>query len=192
MYHQLENGWIEVITGPMFAGKSDELIRRVRTLTYAKKNIICFKPKIDNRYHETDITSHAGGSFEAYSVSSTKEIKELIKEEHDVVAIDEIQFFSSDIIELLDMLANQGRRVIVAGLDKDFRGEGFSFMPIILAKAEFVTKLYACCRVCGKAASMTQRLIDNKEAPYDSPIILVGASESYEARCRKHHKCPKN
>lgn len=193
MYQKYQGGWIEVITGPMFAGKSEELIRRVRTLRYAKKSIICFKPKIDNRYNENDIASHAGNSYTAIAVKDTKEIIKTIGDKHyDVVAIDEVQFFDNDILHLIDRLAENNCRVIVAGLDMDFRGEPFGVMPLLLAKAEFVTKLTAACKICGDAATRTQRLTDGKPAFYESPIIQVGASESYEARCRQHHEVPRN
>ncbi len=190
MYQEFQDGWIEVITGPMFAGKSEELIRRIRTLKYANKNIKCFKPSIDNRYSETEIASHAGGKYKAYAVKSSKEIDEYVTENTDVVAIDEIQFFNDDILPLIDKYADSGKRVIVAGLDMDFRGEPFGIMPALLAKAEFVTKLSAACKVCGKGATRTQRIINGKPANYEDPIIVVGANECYEARCRRHHEVP--
>jgi len=191
MYQEFNKGWIEVITGPMFAGKSEELIRRIRTLKYANKNIVCFKPSIDNRYAENAIASHAGGRYKAYPVKTIEDIKKNIPDDIDVVAIDEIQFFGEEIIPLLDELANKGVRVMCAGLDTDFRGEPFGIMPKLLAKAEFVTKLTAVCKICGEAATRTQRIIDGKPAYYDEPVVVVGASECYEARCRKHHQVPK-
>jgi thymidine kinase len=190
MYQEFQRGWIEVITGPMFAGKSEELIRRIRTLKYANRNIVCFKPSIDDRYSETAIASHAGGRYKAYPVKKAEDMDKYVTDDVDVVCIDEIQFFGPEIIPMLDRYANQGKRVILAGLDMDFRGEPFGIMPILLAKAEFVTKLTAACKICGEAATRTQRIINGKPAYYEDPIILVGASESYEARCRKHHEVP--
>lgn len=190
MYQEFSKGWIEIITGPMFAGKSEELIRRIRTLKYANKNIVCFKPSIDDRYSETSIASHAGGRYKAFPVQTIEDIKKNIPDNVDVVAIDEIQFFNEDIIPLLDDLANRGIRVICAGLDMDFKGEPFGVMPILLAKAEFITKLTAACKICGEAATRTQRIIDNKPAYYEDPVVVVGASECYEARCRHHHQVP--
>lgn len=190
MYQELSKGWIEVITGPMFAGKSEELLRRIRILRFSKQNIICFKPSIDDRYSKDEIASHAGGKYKAYAVKNVEEMKSLIKDNTDVVAIDEIQFFSHDVIDFLEALADKGIRVIVAGLDMDFRGEPFSFMGELLARAEFVTKLTAACKVCGKAASRTQRIINGKPAYYEDEIVVVGADECYEARCRKHHEVP--
>ena len=190
MYQELQNGWIEVICGPMFAGKSEELIRRVRTLSYAHQKIMAFKPAIDNRYDKSAIASHDGEKYQAFAVRDVKEIEDHITEDTQVVAIDEVQFFGNEIISLVEKLADQGIRVIVAGLDTDFRGEPFGPMPELLARAEFVTKLSAACTVCGCAATRTQRLVNGKPANYDDPIILVGAKESYEARCRKHHIVP--
>jgi thymidine kinase len=190
MYQELQKGWIEVITGPMFAGKSEELIRRIKTLTYTKMKIMAFKPAIDNRYDKTAIASHDGAKYEAYAVKEAKSILELVRPDTQVVAIDEVQFFSNDIIGICESLADRGVRVIVAGLDLDFRGEPFGPMPELLARAEFVTKLTAVCTVCGCAATRTQRMINGKPADYNDPIIKVGAKESYEARCRKHHMVP--
>ena len=187
MYQELQKGWIEVITGPMFAGKSEELIRRLKTLSYAKMNIVAFKPSIDDRYNKTDIASHNGSTFKSYAVKDIKELEKHISAKTDVVAIDEVQFFPNEIIEVIERLADEGKRVIVAGLDTDFRGEPFGPMSALLARAEFVTKLTAACTVCGYAATRTQRLINGNHAKYTDPIILVGAKESYEARCRRHH-----
>lgn len=190
MYQELQKGWIEVICGPMFAGKSEELIRRVRTLSYAHQKIIAFKPSIDNRYDKTAIASHDGEKYEAYAVKSVQDIKDLVTPDTQVVAIDEVQFSDSSIVSLCEKFADDGIRVIVAGLDTDFRGEPFGPMPELLARAEFVTKLTAACTVCGCAATRTQRLVNGKPANYDDPIVLIGAKESYEARCRKHHVVP--
>ena len=190
MYQELQKGWLEVITGPMFAGKSEELIRRVKTLSYTKMKIIAFKPAIDDRYDKTAIASHDGAKYEAYAIKNAQSILELVKQDTQVVAIDEIQFFDMSIVKICEELADRGIRVIAAGLDLDFKGEPFGPMPELLARAEFVTKLSAVCTVCGCAATRTQRLIDGKPADFNDPIIKVGAKEHYEARCRKHHIVP--
>ena len=190
MYQELQKGWLEVITGPMFAGKSEELIRRVKTLSYTKMKIIAFKPAIDDRYAKTAIASHDGAKYEAYAIKNAQSILELVKQDTQVVAIDEIQFFDMSIVKICEELADRGIRVIAAGLDLDFKGEPFGPMPELLARAEFVTKLSAVCTVCGCAATRTQRLIDGKPADFNDPIIKVGAKENYEARCRKHHIVP--
>ena len=190
MYQELQKGWLEVITGPMFAGKSEELMRRVKTLSYTKMKIIAFKPAIDDRYDKTAIASHDGAKYEAYAIKNAQSILELVKQDTQVVAIDEIQFFDMSIVKICEELADRGIRVIAAGLDLDFKGEPFGPMPELLARAEFVTKLSAVCTVCGCAATRTQRLIDGKPADFNDPIIKVGAKENYEARCRKHHIVP--
>lgn len=188
MYHQYKDGTVEVITGCMFAGKTEELIRRVNVLRYANKNIIVFKPKVDNRYSTTSVVSHAGSSMESVDISEAKEILDLVKDAHEVVAIDEVQFFDNDIIAICEYLALQGKRVMVAGLDMDFRGEPFGVIPSLMTTAEFVTKLTAVCTVCGGPATRTQRLVDGKPASFHDPIVMIGASESYEARCRHDHE----
>ena len=187
MYQELQKGWIEIITGPMFAGKSEELIRRLRTLSYAHKKIVSFKPAIDDRYDKTKIASHDGEMFDAYAIKSAKDIYQFVDDKTEVVAIDEVQFFGTEVSDIIEDLADKGMRVICAGLDLDFRGEPFGPMPTLLSRAEFVTKLSAACTVCGCAATRTQRLIDGNPANYDDPVILVGAKESYQARCRKHN-----
>lgn len=184
-------GWIEVICGPMFAGKSEELIRRVKRLEYAKKNVVAFKPKIDNRYSEDEIVSHSKQHVKSFTISSSDEIMKYIKPDTYAVVIDEVQFLDEGIISIIDQLADSGKRVIVAGLDTDFRGEPFSIMPIILAKAEYVMKLTAICVKCGAPATRTQRIIDGVPASYQDPIVVVGASESYEPRCRHCHEVRK-
>ncbi|MCG3086323.1 thymidine kinase [Sporosarcina cyprini] len=190
MYVTMQGGWIEVICGSMFSGKSEELIRRVRRAQFAKQKIAVFKPAIDDRYSEEAVVSHNGSTVIATPVAHSCEIKEYISEDLDVIAIDEAQFFDEAIVDIVTELADEGFRVIVAGLDQDFRGEPFGPMPRLMAIAENVTKLQAVCTVCGSPASRTQRLINGKPAGYDDPIILVGASEAYEARCRKHHEVP--
>lgn len=188
MYQQYREGWIEVISGCMFAGKTEELIRRIKVLQYAKKNILVFKPMIDNRYSDMDVVSHAGTSVKSIAISKSKEILEYVNDGTDVVAIDEVQFFDKDIVDICNRLADQGKRVMVAGLDMDFRGVPFGIMPELITYAEFVTKLTAVCTKCGAPATRTQRLVNGKPASYDDPIVLVGASESYEARCRHCHE----
>lgn len=187
MYHQYQPGYIEVISGCMFAGKTEELIRRINTLEFAKKNVLVFKPVIDNRYAENMVVSHAGSSVQSYNIAKAVEILEYVNEKTDVVAVDEVQFFDDDIVLVCDELAGRGIRVMVAGLDTDFRGEPFGVMPKLMTTAEFVTKLTAVCTICGAPATRTQRLVNGNPAAYDDPTILVGASESYEARCRHHH-----
>ena len=188
MYWRYKDGWLETISGCMFAGKTEELIRRIKVLEFAKKNILVFKPKIDNRYSDNKVVSHAGSNVESIVISSAKEILDYVKEDTDVIAIDEVQFFDDEICDVCDYLANKGIRVMVAGLDTDFRGEPFGPMPRLLTQAEFVTKLNAVCNKCGQPATRTQRIINGRSANYDDPIILVGASESYEARCRHCHE----
>ena len=190
MYKQYREGWLEVISGCMFAGKTEELIRRIKVLEYAKKKIAVFKPKIDNRYSEENIVSHAGSSVKSFSIENAHEIFNYIDDSYDVIAIDEVQFFDEESVEICDYFADRGKRVMVAGLDMDFRGVPFGVMPQLFTHAEFVTKLTAVCTKCGAPATRSQRLINGKSAQYDDPIILVGASEQYEARCRHCHEVP--
>jgi len=185
-------GWIEVICGSMFSGKSEELIRRVRRVQIARKKVQVFKPTLDNRYAVQYIFSHNGSNIEAISINEPKEILDRLDSDTEVVAIDEAQFFSQDIVSVCQKLADEGKRVIIAGLDQNFRGEPFGPMPDLMAIAEFVNKLQAICMVCGQVASRTQRLVNGKPAKYDDPIILIGAKETYEARCRKCHQVPQN
>lgn len=186
-----QNGWVEVICGSMFSGKSEELIRRVRRATYGKLTVRVFKPAIDNRYAAEDtVVTHNGSSTIARPIKQSKDILEYMEADVDVVGIDEVQFFDDGIVDVIGYLADQGVRVIAAGLDTNFRGEPFGSMPQLMALSEAVTKLNAICPVCGSLASRTQRLIDGKPAAYDDPVILVGASESYEPRCRYHHEVP--
>ena len=190
MYHQYREGWIEVISGCMFAGKTEELIRRINVLSYAKKNIIVFKPKIDNRYSDSEIVSHSGAKVPCLVVEKAQDILKKIEADTEVVAIDEVQFFDKDIVEVCEYLADKGIRVMVAGLDKDFRGESFGVMPELLTRAEFVTKLTAVCAKCGAPATRTQRLVNGKPAGFEDPIVMVGADESYEPSCRHCHQVP--
>ena len=184
------NGWIEVVTGSMFSGKTEELLRRIRRATIAKQNVQVFKPKLDHRYGTDKVTSHAGANFTATPVENSAEILETLAEETTVIAVDEAQFFDDGLTEVCTILAGKGIRVIVAGLDQDFRGDPFGPMQLILALAEHVRKLHAICVVCGKDASRTQRMIDGRPAYYEEPTVVVGGSESYEARCRIHHDVP--
>ena len=191
MQYQREAGWIEIICGSMFSGKTEELLRRIRRAEIARKRIKVFKPQIDTRYGDQRVAAHSNtGSADAFPVASAAEIFELAQHDADLVAIDEVQFFDWTIADVCSALANQKKRVIAAGLDQDFRGEPFGPMPLLMAIAEQVDKLQAICVVCGSAASRTQRLIDHRPARYDDPIILVGGSESYEARCRQCHEVP--
>ncbi|MGS2777384.1 thymidine kinase [Robertmurraya sp. GLU-23] len=192
MYVMKHHGWVEVICGSMFSGKSEELIRRVRRAQFAKQNIAVFKPKIDNRYSDEAVVSHNGTSFIARPIAHSTEIFQHIDPEIDLIAIDEVQFFDDEVVKVIQHLADSGHRVVAAGLDQDFRGEPFTVMPALMAIAELVTKLQAVCAVCGSPASRTQRLINGEPASYDDPIILVGASEAYEPRCRHHHEVPRS
>jgi thymidine kinase len=191
MQYQPTGGWLELICGSMFSGKTEELLRRVRRAEIARKQVQLFKPQLDNRYGLERVASHNGvARNDAIVVSTPAEILALTAPETQVVAIDEVQFFDWTIAEVCTQLADQGRRVVAAGLDQDFRGEPFGPMPLLLALAESVDKLNAICVCCGAPASRTQRLIDNRPARYDDPVILVGGSESYEARCRACHQVP--
>lgn len=184
-------GLIEVVTGSMFSGKTDELIRRLRRATIARQKVQVFKPIIDNRYHTDKVTSHAGTAFNAIPVQSSADILKILEPDTSVVGIDEAQFFDTAIVSIAQSLASRGIRVIVAGLDTDFRGEPFGCMPTFLAIAEQVDKLQAICMVCGEPACRTQRLVNGRPAHYNDPVVIVGASEMYEARCREHHEVPR-
>ena len=185
-------GWIEVIAGVMFSGKSEELIRRVRRAIIAKKKVQVFKSHLDDRYQGVlSIASHDGRTVEATPVDSSLQIAQQINSLADVVAIDEAQFLDAGIVDLATSLAHQGIRVIVAGTDTDFRGEPFGALPQLMAVAEMVDKLHAICVVCGGPASRNQRLLGGRPARYDSPTIMVGGRESYEARCRHCHQVPR-
>ncbi len=185
-------GSIEVVTGSMFSGKTDELIRRLRRATIARQKVQVFKPIIDNRYHVDKVTSHAGTVFNALPIQSSKELIKALEADTSVVGIDEAQFFDDGIVGVAKTLADQGMRVIVAGLDTDFRGEPFGCMPVFMAIAEHVDKLQAICMVCGEPACRTQRLVNGNPAHYHDPVVIVGASEMYEARCRMHHEVPRD
>ncbi|HEY46195.1 MAG: thymidine kinase [Anaerolineae bacterium SM23_ 63] len=186
------SGRVEVIAGPMFSGKTEELIRRLRRAEIAKQKIQVFKPSLDKRYGTEKLASHAGSEFTASPVDTAGEILNRIEEGTTVVAIDEAQFFDDEITSVVQTLADRGIRVIVAGLDTDFRGEPFGPMPVLMVQAEQVDKIHAICIVCGDAAPRTQRLIDGQPAHFNDPIVIVGASELYEARCRDHHEVPRD
>lgn len=186
---QLNGGWIEVIAGVMFSGKSEELIRRVRRSLIAKKRVQVFKSHLDDRYSGLyTVGSHDGRTVDAIPVDSTEQIALRLDPMAQVVAIDEAQFLDGGIVALANSLANRGRRVILAGTDTDFRGEPFGPMPQLMCVAEVVDKLHAICVMCGAPATRNQRLIDGKSARYDSPQVMVGGAEAYEARCRNCHK----
>ncbi|MGC8783731.1 MAG: thymidine kinase [Armatimonadota bacterium] len=181
-------GTLIVITGSMFAGKSEELIRQVRRALYARKKVQVFKSALDNRWDSAAIATHNGVRFEAIPVSSSADLERLVEPDTEVIAIEEVQFFDEGVVTLCDRWANEGRTVIVAGLDQDFRGQPFGFMPVLLALADEVIKLRAICARCGQLASKTQRLVDGRPASWDEPTILIGAAEKYEARCRRCHR----
>jgi len=183
-------GRVEVICGSMFSGKTEELIRRVRRATIARQTVQVFKPAIDSRYTPQRVTSHNGQDFGAIPVSEARAILGLLQPGTTVVAIDEAQFFDATIVGVVDQLAARGIRVILAGLDTDFRGEPFGAMPDLLCRADDVIKLHAICMVCGEEATRTQRLVNGQPANYHDPVIMVGAAEAYEARCREHHIVP--
>jgi thymidine kinase len=185
------HGSIEVVCGSMFSGKTDELIRRLIRATIAKQKVQVFKPAIDIRYAVEKVTSHAGSDYDAIPVEKAADIRGRIGSDTTVVAIDEAQFFDPEVVPLAEELASRGIRVVVAGLDQDFRGDPFGPMPDLMARAERVDKLHAICMVCGDEASRTQRLVNGKPARYDDPVVIVGASELYEARCRVHHEVPR-
>jgi thymidine kinase len=186
------SGSVEVVCGSMFSGKTEELIRRLRRATIAREKVQVFKPGIDIRYAVEKVTSHAGMDFDAVPVAKSKDIYHHLQADTQVVGVDEAQFFDAEIVEVVQALANRNLRVIVAGLDQDFRGEPFGSMPVIMALAERVDKLTAICMTCGEAASRTQRLVNGKPAHYHDPVVIVGAAEMYEARCRKHHEVPRD
>jgi thymidine kinase len=185
------HGSIEVVCGSMFSGKTDELIRRLIRATIAKQKVQVFKPAIDIRYAVEKVASHTGSTFDAIPVEKAAEIRSKLDKDTTVVGIDEAQFFDAEVVAIAQELAARGVRVLVAGLDTDFRGEPFGSMPVLMSEAEDVTKLHAICMVCGDDASRTQRLVNGSPARYDDPVVIVGASELYQARCRLHHEVPR-
>ncbi|HXY29216.1 MAG TPA: thymidine kinase [Gemmatimonadaceae bacterium] len=192
MFYSARSGSVEVIAGVMFSGKSEELIRRVRRAIIGKKKVQVFKSHLDDRYQGVfSISSHDGRTVEAVPVDSSLQVSQQLSPLVDVVAIDEAQFMDAGIVSLATSLAERGIRVVIAGTDTDFRGEPFGPMPQLMAIADEVDKLHAICVICGGPASRNQRLIEGKPARYDSPTILVGGRESYEARCRHCHQVPR-
>lgn len=189
---QASGGWMEVIAGSMFSGKTEELLRRVRRATIARKRVQVFKSHLDDRYAGVwAVSSHDRRTFDATPVDSSEQILLRLDPMAQVIAIDEVQFLDAGIVKVVSGLADRGRRVIMAGIDTDFRGEPFGPMPQLMAMAEVVDKLHAICVLCGSPASRTQRLLEGKPAAYDSPTIMVGAADSYEARCRACHQVPR-
>ena len=179
-----KSGWIEVICGPMFSGKSEELIRRLRRVEIARQRVQIFKHTLDARYDESSIVSHNQQSLPSLAVGSSEQILERTEDRTEVVAVDEAQFFTDDLVEVCVRLANRGKRIVVAGLDLDYRGRAFGPMPLILCQAEYITKQLAICMVCGEPAGFTQRLTHSRDQ------IQVGAAGMYEARCRHHFEAP--
>lgn len=192
-----EYGRIEAITGCMFSGKTEELIHRANRAQLANDDLLAFKPDIDDRYEENEIVTHTNMSVEATPVKTDEtgcgEIQKIVEESEnvDVVVIDEINFFSESIINLVEDLAQEDYRIILSGLDQTFRGEPFNPVPQLLSIADHIEKRQAVCEICGEPATKTQRLIDEEPAPYDSPTIDVGGEEKYEPRCRQCHDVPK-
>lgn len=188
--HHPPRGHIELICGSMFSGKTEELIRRVRRAEIAKQRVQVFSHGLDTRYGTNQVASHSGANRGATPVQTAAQILERLETDTTVVAVDEAQFFDAGITQVVSALADRGVRVIVAGLDLDFRAEPFGPMPLLMAQSEHVDKLTAICVVCGDPATRTQRLINDKPANFNDPIIMVGAAEVYEARCRHHHEIP--
>ncbi len=191
MFLGKQDGWIEVVSGVMFSGKSEELLRRVRRALIAGKRVQVFKSHLDDRYGGVyEVTSHDGRKIEAIPVNTAAQISRQVRPDTQVVAIDEAQFLDPAVVSLVEGLADQGTRVIVAGTDMDFRGQPFGSIPELLAIAEKIDKLNAICVRCGDVATRNQRLIDGAPAPAEGPTIQVGGSETYEARCRRCHEVP--
>src|SRR5690242_4810115 len=190
--YQHTGGWIEVVAGVMFSGKSEELIRRIRRALIARKRVQVFKSRLDERYAGIHaVSSHDGRTVDAIPIDTAAQIAARLDPTAQVIGIDEAQFLDAGIVQLVTSLAESGRRVILAGTDTDFRGEPFGPMPQLMAIAESVDKLHAICVLCGGPATRNQRLIDGKPAPYESPQIMVGAADRYEARCRMCHSVPR-
>lgn len=192
MFHGTRPGWIEVISGVMFAGKTEELIRRVRRAVIARRKVQVFKSHLDARYAGIyHVATHDGLTVEAEPVDSAEQVMRAFRDDTEVVAVDEVQFLDEGIVDVADTLANRGVRVVLAGTDVDFRGLPFGALPTLMCIAEVVDKLHAICVVCGGPATRNQRLIDGEPAPWSSPTIMVGGRESYEARCRHCHRVPR-
>ena len=192
MFHGTRPGWIEVITGVMFSGKSEELIRRVRRSVIARKQVQVFKSHLDARYAGLySVTTHDGLTVEAEPIDSSEQIARSVRRGTEVVAVDEAQFLDDGIVSVAGSLADGRVRVILAGTDVDFRGLPFGAMPTLMCAAEVIDKLHAICVVCSGPATRNQRLVDGRPAPWNSPTIMVGGRESYEARCRHCHEVPR-
>ena len=191
MNQQPQGGWIEVVSGVMFSGKSEELMRRVRRAILARKRVQVFKSYLDDRYGGLQfVSSHDGRRVESIPIQSSLELAEQVSSDTEVVAIDEVQFLDDGIVKVVNLLADEGRRVIIAGTDMDFAGRPFGPMGKLLAVAEMIDKLHAICVRCGDPATRNQRLIDGQPAPAEGPVIQVGGLESYEARCRRCLEVP--
>jgi len=191
MYHGAQDGWIEVISGVMFSGKSEELLRRVRRALIAKRRVQIFKSHLDDRFGSPfSVNTHDGKRKDALAISTSVHIAEAVLSNTEVVAIDEAQFLDMGVVRVANALADRGVRVIIAGTDMDFRGEPFGPIPQLLAVAEKVDKLHAICVQCGDLATRNQRLVDGRPAPAEGPTIQVGGAETYEARCRRCHEVP--
>jgi thymidine kinase len=192
MYHGTPTGRIEVISGVMFSGKSEELMRRIRRAIIASRRVQIFKSQLDDRYAGVSrISSHDGGTLEAEPVGSAQDLRQRLIAGSDVVAIDEVQLLDDEVVDVVRWLADREVRVIVAGTDMDFRGEPFGPMPLLMAIADTVDKLHAICVRCGAPATRNQRLVDGRPAPADAPVVQVGGHEAYEARCRRCHELPR-
>ena len=177
--HRAGAGWIEVVTGSMFSGKSEELIRRVRRAQIARQRVQLFKPRVDDRYAQDEIVSHSDMKMPSQTVATAREILERLDDRTEVVAVDEAQFFDASLVGIVEGLANRGLRVIVAGLDQDYTGRPFDPMPQLLAVAEYVDKMLAICMRCGAPANRSQRLVESRD------VVVVGGAKQYEARCRR-------
>lgn len=192
MYRIRDSGWLEVISGPMYSSKTTELIHRIEKVKIANQDYKIFKPEIDDRYSENKISTHSGIELKAIPVEKAEDILEYVYEELDVVAIDECQFYDDKLPEIIDRLLDKHIRVIVTGLDMDFRGKPFELTSILLAKAEFITKLNGVCNICGELGTKTQRYVNGEPAHVNDPTIVVGGTENYSCVCRQHHRVKKD
>ncbi|MDH3271302.1 MAG: thymidine kinase [Gemmatimonadota bacterium] len=191
MNHGAHDGRVEVISGVMFSGKSEELLRRLRRALIARKRVQVFKSRLDDRYAGASrLSSHDGSGIDARPITSSRDLRRLVNPETDVVGIDEVQFLDDGIVQVVEWLADRRVRVIVAGTDMDFRGRPFGAMGALMARAEVVDKLHAICVRCGEPATRNQRLIGGEPAPPEAPTVHVGGNETYEARCRRCHEVP--
>ncbi len=186
----MPQGRLEVICGCMFSGKTEELIRRLKRATYARQRVQVFKHRLDDRYDELSLASHSGLKLPTFAAADAASLVQGVEPDTEVLGIDEVQFFGQDIVPAIEELVRDGLRVVVSGLDLDFRGEPFGPMPHLLTVAESVDKLSAICVVCGQPATRSQRLIDGRPAPYDAPVVSIGSTEQYQPRCRSCHVVP--